>query len=227
MTGFELITSTTATPMVTDLMGLWRPTVAVAGADRELVFGTEHATPGVVPPTLWRVSLGELSDATNVTLVQANARLLAAQDHLERVESATVRGALRIAAILRDIQREMANVRAHVDACLAFLATARDAFRRDAAIETLMAGRRVGWSRVPLLGSVDTIVSAPLDRRHTDLHLQVVDLSLRSRAAMMRMLVILVRCAGILMVAVSSPLGPVLGVAAAWRLVNSARWGPG
>lgn len=101
-----------------------------------------------------------------------------------------------------------------------FAAQAREAIANYALVETragtLLIGRTsVGWS-----GDMRTCWPRNVAGEQADLHRRALVLALESRAALLRTFILVVRGAGLVAQAVSSPIGTVTAIPAAWRFVS-------
>lgn len=87
-------------------------------------------------------------------------------------------------------------------------------------VETIIEGRLVGRTSVGWTGSMETLwVSLP-DTHHSTLHAHVLDLSLASRAALIRNFVLVLQGAVRISVLISAPGGALLAIPAAWKFFN-------
>jgi hypothetical protein len=97
-----------------------------------------------------------------------------------------------------------------------------------ARIETYVGGLLAGSSVLGFAGRLDTALATPLDPERAQLHQRTVALTILTRTAFIRVTVIVVRGATILSTAMTSPVGPVLALPAAWKFVEDvlgeARW---
>ena len=90
-------------------------------------------------------------------------------------------------------------------------------------VETAVQGRLVGRTRVSWLGDADTTWRTPVTAEQIALHQRAVTLALNTRAAMMRVAVLVIQGARLLAqlpVMVASPIGIVMAIPAAWRFLD-------
>lgn len=204
MTAYSLTLSAHA-PGPDNLLGIWSTTAAPVPASRG--------------PLAWQVSVPDLAPTL---LARASARLLARGRTLDALDAALGRRELSVEAALRAARAELRNMRQTLEQYLAFVWRATDALDLDALVETRIGERAIGWTRLPVVGPVQTVLSATISPAEADLHRRAVDLVARTRATMARGLVVLLQSAAILLTAISSPVGPLIAAVAAWRLVKRA-----
>lgn len=87
-------------------------------------------------------------------------------------------------------------------------------------IETSIGERLRGRSVIGWGGDTDTVWETQIPATELRLHRRSVDLALGSRLALIRSFGLAGRGAAIVATAVSSPIGPVMALPAAWRFIN-------
>jgi hypothetical protein len=115
------------------------------------------------------------------------------------------------------------RVQAAQDGFEAFLRQFYRAVAHYAWVETAVEGRLVGRTRVSWLGDADTTWRTPVTADQIALHQRAVTLALNTRAAMMRVAVLVIQGARLLAqlpVMVASPIGIVMAIPAAWRFLD-------
>ncbi len=115
------------------------------------------------------------------------------------------------------------RVQAAQDGFEAFLRQFYRAVSHYAWVETSVQGRLVGRTRVSWLGDADTTWRTPVTAEQIALHQRAVTLALNTRAAAMRVAVLVIQGARLLAqlpVMVASPIGIVMAIPAAWRFLD-------
>jgi hypothetical protein len=102
----------------------------------------------------------------------------------------------------------------------AFVAQVQDAVGNFAVVETRLAQRLVARSSVGWTGDLRSLLEAGLAAQDLALHHHSVALAMGSRAALLRTFASVMRGATIVALMVSSPVGAVTALPAAWRFVD-------
>ncbi len=102
----------------------------------------------------------------------------------------------------------------------AFVAQARETISTYATIETRQERLLIGRTRVNWGGDVRSHLIAGVSRIQAELHRRTLTLALRSRAAILRVFGIVLRGARIVAQMISSPIGTVTALPAAWSFVQ-------
>jgi hypothetical protein len=89
-------------------------------------------------------------------------------------------------------------------------------------VETAVHGRLVGRTRVTWLGDADTTWRTPVTAEQIALHQRAVTLALNTRAAMMRVAVLVIQGARLLaqLPVMLTPIGILMTIPAAWRFLD-------
>ena len=87
-------------------------------------------------------------------------------------------------------------------------------------VETYAGDQRLGWTVVGWSGDLDTLWPAGIDPERVALHERALALALSSRATLLRTFVQAAKGAAIVSTALTTPLGPVLALPAAWKFVD-------
>ena len=110
-----------------------------------------------------------------------------------------------------------------IEAFHAFLDRVTMALAPRASVKTRIGDAFVAWTVVRWPSGLVTLQregSRPDDAR---LHQRAVRLALHTRAIVLRTLTVVVRGASVLMSAVATPIGPLLALPAAWKLINDVQ----
>lgn len=102
----------------------------------------------------------------------------------------------------------------------AFVAQARETISAYALVETRQERMVIGRTRVNWGGDLRTHVIGGVSRVQAELHRRTLVLALRSRAAILRVFAIVLRGARIVAQMISSPIGAVTALPAAWGFVQ-------
>jgi hypothetical protein len=199
---------------VANTLGFWSYT-AWPATTLDLSFGTvERAR----QPVLWRIRMPNDGAEVSSSLTSVAAGLRASWSRLDDLEQqlTSTRG------IIRAVSALAGDHRAFGQRCQAFLTGAAETLERHAWIQTYIDDRCIGWTIIPLIGQVCSVVPGTLARLQSPLHTQALDVAIRSRIALIRMLALIARAAALLAAAVSTPFGPILAVIEAWKLVDHA-----
>jgi hypothetical protein len=101
-----------------------------------------------------------------------------------------------------------------------FAAQAREAISNFAVVETRTGELLVGRTSVNWSGDMRTLWPLALDPAQAALHQRILTVALESRAAMLRTFTLVLRGAGLVAQAVSSPIGTVTAIPAAWKFIS-------
>jgi hypothetical protein len=102
----------------------------------------------------------------------------------------------------------------------AFVAQAQETIAAYALVETRVAQALIGRTRVHWGGDVRSHLAANVSVVQAELHRRTLTLALRSRAALLRVFGIVLRGARIVAQMISSPVGTVTALPAAWNFVQ-------
>jgi hypothetical protein len=102
----------------------------------------------------------------------------------------------------------------------AFVAQARETISTYARVETRQERMLIGRTRVNWGGDMRSHVISSVSRVQAELHRRTLMLALRSRAAILRVFAIVLRGARIVAQMISSPVGAVTALPAAWSFVQ-------
>jgi hypothetical protein len=102
----------------------------------------------------------------------------------------------------------------------AFSAQVHETLTNYAVVETLVGGALIGRTSVGWAGDVRSLLLADLGAEQADLHRRTLGLALESRAALLRTFTTVLRGAAIVATMVSSPVGAVTALPAAWKFVD-------
>jgi len=221
MPGFQLEYAGSTGPDPAAL-GPWQttapPTPEAATTSFSSVFGGQRSTP-VSPVPEWRA------------LLPADRRLAALQ--LANAEGAVETTRLALPVAFRRLQgiaripEQLASLapawEQAVQGCSAFLERVKMALASLASVRTRVGAVFSAWTVVRWPAGLTTVQRAGLSPEDADLHRRAVRLALSTRATILHTLVLVVRGAGVLATAVSSPVGPLLALPAAWRLIDDVQ----
>ncbi len=101
-----------------------------------------------------------------------------------------------------------------------FAAQAREAITNYAVVETRAGELLIGRTSVSWAGDMRTCWPRSIEFEQADLHRRMLALALESRAAMLRTVILVLRGAGLVAQAVSSPIGAVTAIPAAWKFIS-------
>jgi hypothetical protein len=101
-----------------------------------------------------------------------------------------------------------------------FAAQAREAITNLAVVETRSGNLLIGRTSVNWSGDMRTLWPIALEPAQTALHQRTLTLALESRLAMVRTFILVLRGAGLVAQAVSSPIGTVTAIPAAWKFIS-------
>jgi hypothetical protein len=205
------------TPAVADVLDIWTGRlVPTPGGDLSFDSGEER---GPVQAVSWNVTLPSDEAAALGAIVGAHARLargLGALSALDQEPSGH-------GALLGKVEGLMSEGREHwqlfQQQCAEFLQGVAATFG-NSGVQTHLGAIRIGWSSIPMLGQIATVLPAGLDRQRITLHMCAVDLAVRSRVALLRILALIARYAGLAAALMNTTVNPLSGVLAAWRLVH-------
>jgi hypothetical protein len=250
MSVFELVSPTGAAPSLPGPWeGLAAPPPpAEAGLSFSARAGEQEAAPLEAP--LWRANLpadlagasaqlavGEASVlATRVALASAPARLDAALGRRPvGVSFSTVaepRPEAQLFGLLGALEQDPNTVSFGIGEDLKagwqqanaqfqrFAAQAREAIGNYAVVETRTGELLIGRTTVSWVGDMRTCWPRAIAGEQADLHRRMLALALESRAAMLRTVILVLRGAGLVAQAVSSPIGAVTAIPAAWKFIS-------
>lgn len=102
----------------------------------------------------------------------------------------------------------------------AFVAQARTTISTYAMVETRQERMLIGRTRVNWGGDMRSFVTGAISRVQAELHRRTLTLALRSRAAILRVFAVVLRGARIVVQMISSPIGAVTALPAAWAFVQ-------
>lgn len=102
----------------------------------------------------------------------------------------------------------------------ALVAQARETISAFALVETRLGELLVGRTRVNWGGDTRSVLGASVTQVQASIHRRTLALAIRSRTALLRMLGIVLRGARIVAQAISSPLGAITALPAAWKFVD-------
>jgi hypothetical protein len=102
----------------------------------------------------------------------------------------------------------------------AFAAQVHETLVSYAVVETQVDQRLIGRTSVGWTGDVRSLLAADLSAEHADLHRRSLALALQSRAALLRTFTTVLRGAAIVATMISSPVGAVAALPAAWKFVD-------
>lgn len=220
--------------------GPWQTRPAMAAS-----FGVSGDAPEQTP--VWRVNLPADPAAAQAALAGAEADLqaqeaavakaaerlrdLAAQGGAASFGEAPAAPEARLLSLIGGLQSEGAasfggagsgrgELAGAQERFRAFVRQVQDAVGNFAVVETQLADRLVARSSVGWTGDMRSLLVAGLAAPEAALHRRSVALALRSRAALLRTFVAVVRGATIVALMVSSPAGAVAALPAAWRFVD-------
>jgi hypothetical protein len=101
-----------------------------------------------------------------------------------------------------------------------FAAQAREAITNLAVVETRSGNLLIGRTSVNWSGDMRTLWPIALEPGQAALHQRTLNLALESRLAMLRTFILVLRGAGLVAQAVSSPIGTVTAIPAAWKFIS-------
>ncbi|MEI7771655.1 MAG: hypothetical protein WCI67_16815 [Chloroflexales bacterium] len=102
----------------------------------------------------------------------------------------------------------------------AFAAQVHETLTNYAVVETQVEQVLIGRTSVGWTGDVRSLLVAEINPEQADLHRRTLALALESRAAMLRTFTTVLRGAAIVATMISSPLGAVAALPAAWKFVD-------
>jgi hypothetical protein len=102
----------------------------------------------------------------------------------------------------------------------AFAAQVHETLTNYAVVETQVDQVLIGRTSVSWTGDVRSLLVADLSPEQADLHRRTLALALASRAAMLRTFTTVLRGAAIVATMISSPVGAVTALPAAWKFVD-------
>jgi hypothetical protein len=100
----------------------------------------------------------------------------------------------------------------------AFTSSLSNTLNQPSLIHTELDGVRIASTFAPLLGRTRSVFRLS---KTSALHLQAVDLVIRSRTTLMQLLTLMTRIAGLLARFTLNPVAPVAAAVAVWRTVNA------
>lgn len=102
----------------------------------------------------------------------------------------------------------------------AFAAQVQETLTSYAVVETRVEGELIGRTSVGWTGDVRSLLATAASVEQADLHRRSLALALQSRAAVLRTFATVVRGAAIVTTMLSSPVGAVAAMPAAWKFVD-------
>lgn len=102
----------------------------------------------------------------------------------------------------------------------AFMAQVQETIDNYAVVETRVDNALIGQTRVAWSGDMHSLLVSTIDPAQAELHRRTLTLALHSRATLLRTFGIVLRGAAIVATMVSSPVGMVTALPAAWRFVD-------
>jgi hypothetical protein len=233
---FELV-GAGAAAVVFDTLGLWAP---VEAGSSQMV---EQAAFGPLAdePLLWRVQLADDRAGASGQLAQAADQLGEGSKALRDAERRLGFSALQTARVvarsaagwyerLATASRDLTEMWAELgQGCWSFFRGIGDTLRRADWVQTFLDRRRVGWSVLTLShGRVQTVLRSGLASWQVHVHQRAIEMALFSRAALVRLLGLVLRVAAAVPALAATPVAPVLALIAGWRLVydvlGEVRW---
>ncbi len=178
------------------------------------------ATGGLEPSEEVSYAVGD--DGAEVPVAEPEADLHGLLEEIALAGKPVARDSYEPAAF--DVEEPVAGrVQEVQDGFEAFLQQFYRTVSHYAWVETAVQGRLVGRTRVSWLGDADTTWRTPVTAEQIALHQRAVTLALNTRAAMMRVAVLVIQGARLLAqlpVMVASPIGIVMAIPAAWRFLD-------
>jgi len=199
----------------TDVLGPWaaRPSPEPSEGLSDVVFAAgDPLLDPALEELIWRVRLSR-------DRALADRHVSSAEAGLEFTRNAVARAERRMALPMP--AAALANSSAEdTRSCRAFLDSAGALLSPRARVQTYVETRLIGWTILPVVGQVRTAVDTRVDARAIQLHLRAVDLTILSRATLMRLLLLIARAAARWSAALATPLAPAAGVVAAWKTAD-------
>ena len=178
------------------------------------------ATGGLSPPEEASYAIGD--DGAGAPVREPEADLHGLLGEIALAAKAAARDSDEPVAF--DVEGPVAGrVREAQDGFEAFLLQFYRTVSHYAWVETAVQGHLVGRTRVSWLGDADTTWRTPVTAEQIALHQRAVTLALNTRAAMMRVAVLVIQGARLLAqlpVMLASPIGIVMAIPAAWRFLD-------
>ncbi|HEY1293874.1 MAG TPA: hypothetical protein VGJ60_12385 [Chloroflexota bacterium] len=193
-----------------DMIGPWVPNVTSTASN--VTFSTAKAPEELI----WRVRLSPDRALASQRMTAAAAQLESTRSALGRLERSLAR------LVPSPISEE------EVSRCRAFFESAMALLDPRARVQTYVEGRLIGWTVLPIAGRPETVVDTRADAHALQLHVRSVDLTVLSRATLMRLVLLIARSTARWSVAMATPLAPAAGVVAAWKIADDVmreeRW---
>jgi hypothetical protein len=210
VTGAFDVLSNGAIVAVAEVLGPWAPGQVVGAADVSFSAADMTQDQPLEEP-VWRVRLSRDRTLAVQGVTSATTHAESTRDAVMRAERLLTRPVSL--ATLPPTAEDTGRCQAFLDGASALLSP-------RARVQTYVETRLIGWTVLPLVGEVHTVVDTRIDAQAVQLHMRAVDLTILSRTTLMRLVLLIARSAARWTAAMATPLAPAAGVVAAWKTID-------